>query len=143
MSLRKESESTEKSNSSGMKSEIKGGTLVNERIAYVVVTCFFLFFITLEIYLLITGHKRVASYTLEKAYKEVQSGDNNWIVTLIATIIADIIIWFWLGNTIALDLFVPILIGVDIMAILLAIIEYDTKRTAKRKIREIEQRRSE
>lgn len=116
---------------------------MNGRIAFIIVICLFIFFVALEIYLLFIGHKRIASYTLEKAYEEIQSGDNDWIITLIATILVDIVAWFWLGNTIALNLFISILVGIDIIAILLVIIEYDTKRTIKRRIREIEQSRSE
>ena len=118
----------------------RGGSNVSETAILILVGCFFLFFIALEVVMLIIGHKRAADYTLEKAYQEMQDESNNWVVTLVAAVVVDVIGWFWLGNRVALPIFIFILIGVDLLVLLRAAIEYDTKRMARKKIKEREQR---
>jgi len=113
---------------------------VSETAVLILIGCFFLFFYAFAVYLLIIGHKRAADYTLEKAYQEMQDESNNWVVTLVAAVVVDVIGWFWLGNRVALPIFIFILIGVDLLVLLRAAIEYDTKRMARKKIKEREQR---
>jgi signal transduction histidine kinase len=58
----------------------------------------------------------------------------------VAGVVGDVIAWFWLGSRISRAAFIFVLICVDILLLLLAAIEYDTKRMAKKKIRESEQK---
>ncbi len=113
---------------------------MSETAVFILIGCFFLFFIALEVVMLIIGHKRAAEYTLEKAHKEIQDESNNWVITLVAGVVGDVIAWFWLGSRISRAAFIFVLICVDLLLLLLAAIEYDTKRMAKKKIREGEQK---
>jgi uncharacterized membrane protein len=113
---------------------------MSETAVFILIGCFFLFFIALEVVMLIIGHKRAAEYTLEKAHKEIQDESNNWVITLVAGVVGDVIAWFWLGSRISRAAFIFVLICVDLLLLLLAAIEYDTKRMAKKKIRESEQK---
>jgi uncharacterized membrane protein len=113
---------------------------MSETAVFILIGCFFLFFIALEVVMLIIGHKRAAEYTLEKAHKEIQDESNNWVITLVAGVVGDVIAWFWLGSRISRAAFIFVLICVDLLLLLLAAIEYDTKSMAKKKIRESEQK---
>ncbi len=42
---------------------------MSETAVFILIGCFFLFFIALEVVMLIIGHKRAAEYTLEKPIK--------------------------------------------------------------------------
>ncbi|SRR5579884_157433 len=106
---------------------------MSETAVFILIGCFFLFFIALEVVMLIIGHKRAAEYTLEKAHKEIQDESNNWVITLVAGVVGDVIAWFWLGSRISRAAFIFVLICVDLLFLLLAAIEYDTKRMAKKK----------
>jgi|SRR5579875_2711480 hypothetical protein len=113
---------------------------MSETAVFILIGSILLFFVALEIYILIVGHKQAANYTPEKAYKEMQDESNDWIGALLVTVLIDVIGWFWLGNRISRPVFIFVLIGVDLLFILLAAIRYDTKSMAKKKVKESEQK---
>ena len=58
---------------------------------------------------------------------------------IIALVIADVIVWFWLGQKVPFQFFLAILLCVNLMMILFAVVEYQSVHLSKKRILELEQ----
>ncbi len=95
-------------------------------------------FIVLEIVMLIMAPKKIAHSSLDEASKEVQKGSREWVTTVIALVLADIIIWLWLGQKVPLRFFLCVLLGLNMMLLLLALLEYQSLHLSKKRVGELE-----
>jgi hypothetical protein len=105
---------------------------------YAVVGGFFAIFIALEIAMLITNQKRMPHAPFEKAYKDAHDDPHEWLGTLLTFGTADIISWFWLGPRIPFRFFLFVLLCFNIMGVLLALVEYQSTRLARKRVKELE-----
>jgi hypothetical protein len=113
------------------------GVIVN----YLFGVGFFAVCFLIEITALILGRKRIPRYSYERASKvcsRFQKGRGRWYHTLLALLLVDIVGWLWLGGKLPFYESLAIFIGINILFILLAAVEYQEITLARKRVKELE-----
>lgn len=111
---------------------------MNDFETYLFIGGLFGIFIVLEIVMFIGFPKKISHYSLEKASQIVQHENREWMEIIIALVIADVMIWFWLGQKVPLQFFLAILLCLNLMMFLFAVVEYQSVHLSKKRILELE-----
>jgi len=99
---------------------------------------FFGIFIVIGILGLIKSPGKIATSTFEEASREVKEGRHRWIQTLLVLVVANVILWFWLGHAVPLRIFLAVLLGLDLMTGVFALGEFQTSHLSKKRVEELE-----
>jgi hypothetical protein len=113
------------------------GEVINYLFGVGLFTVFFL----IGIASLILERKRIPRYSYERASKvcsRFQKGRDNWYITLLGLLSADIVGWLWLGGKLPFYEELAIFIGINILGILLAVGEYQAITLARKRVKELE-----
>ncbi len=113
---------------------------MGEVVNYVFGVGLFTVFFLIGIASLILGRKRIPRYSYERASKvcsRFQKGDR-WYITLLSLLSADIVGWLWLGGKLPFYEKLAIFIGINILGILLAAVEYQEITLARKRVKELE-----
>ncbi|SRR5260370_1674383 len=114
---------------------------MGEVINYLFGVGFFAVCFLIEITALILGRKRIPRYSYERASRvcsRFQKGQDNWYITLLGLLSADIVGWLWLGGKLPFYEKLAIFIGINIIVILLAVVEYQAITLARKRVKELE-----
>jgi hypothetical protein len=93
-------------------------------------------FIAVGIVLLILGPKRIGTSSFEEASQEVKERSHSWVVSLIGVVLANIVLWFWLGLTVPMRSMLFMLLGLNLYAGVVVLVEYQSYHLSRKHVAE-------